>query len=111
MVFDITKGEGMGREEHYEDDRHDPESFEPFDNKTDNLIPFFEVDKYYKVLGVSLGESEPQITQIPSGGEELSEIIALGQNWDSGGADGDTKEKCLNNKWILAKNRTAARCH
>ena len=67
-----------------------------------NSLPFFEVERYFKVLGAEVDEHRQQIARIPRS-DDLSHIVALGKNWYDRSVTEAFREKCLKNKWIIDK--------
>lgn len=72
------------------------------DTSTLAKFPYFEVNSYYKVLGVTITEEiirafdgNPVLT------DDLRKILALGKNWNDPSIPKEFKELCLTNRWIL----------
>jgi len=72
------------------------------DSSTLARFPYFEVNSYYKVLGVTISEENirafdgnPLLT------DDLRKILALGKNWNDPLVTDPFREMCLSKKWIL----------
>ncbi len=69
-------------------------------------FPYFEVEKYFKVLGTLVDQearavfSDPE-QPVPTE-EELRHILALSEDWDASGISEDERHKFLERKWILS---------
>lgn len=71
----------------------------------DESLPYFEVDDYFKVLGVPVGPAERTIfdglRELPSQ-DDLIQILTLGNNWNDESVPADVRDRLIERKWILA---------
>jgi hypothetical protein len=67
-------------------------------------FPYFEVSKYYKVLGTTLDEESSKAfnNNIPEE-DELLDLLNLGKNWDSNTITEARKQQFLEKRWLLGK--------
>ena len=74
------------------------------DSSGDSNIPYFEVNKYYKVLGTTVDEDADRAfhTSIPDEIQLLA-LLKLGKDWESNAVSDKDKEHFLSKKWLLGK--------
>ncbi|HEX8650589.1 MAG TPA: hypothetical protein VF708_07090 [Pyrinomonadaceae bacterium] len=65
-------------------------------------FPYFEVNSYYKVLGVTISEEDIRAFDgNPVMTDDLRKILLLGKNWNDPTVSEEFKDMCRAKKWIL----------
>jgi hypothetical protein len=67
-------------------------------------FPYFEVSKYYKVLGMVVDDEANKAfnSSIPNE-EELLDLLSLSGNWESQSVNEERKKQFLEKRWVLGK--------
>ena len=101
MIFDITRAfSWIGI-------KGDTVTLENLNKIDEESFPHFRVDKYYKVLGVSVTETDRDIffgakeKHFPNF-EEIGKIFKLGQWWEDPAVTDEERIRFTENRWILA---------
>jgi hypothetical protein len=67
-----------------------------------DLMPYFEVSHFYKVLGIRVSEDDHAVlVEPPPTDEDLSKLLALARDWNAEGVSKDDRSRLLSRRWIL----------
>jgi hypothetical protein len=103
FIYDIKRGLSINKANFIQYDYLDNVKI----NVSKDNFPYFEVEEYYKVMGICLDKTDRSIYEIidesiPTS-EEIEQIIALGKNWNDKNIKKGIRKKFKERRWILGE--------
>ncbi len=96
MLYDITKSAGLNVKS--------PGGFGAYSGDEDPVqsLPYFQVERFHKVLGIALDSYAQDIAHVPTP-EDLGKIVALAKDWYDPKVEDGFRDACLTRRWILGR--------